>query len=538
MYLDAQIKNASYDNDTIRQDKIPVLIVDGFSNHQWDKNTEYLQMILESSGKFEVRVSTCPNPETNISEWENWNPDFNHYPVIIQTCNNIFKEDELQWPDLVKKSLENYINEGGGVYMYHGATNAFKNWPAYNQMIGLGWRNKDFGAAVTINKNEQIEIIPKGEGENTGHGKRRDVLITRIGNHPVHTGMPKAWMAADIEVYRYARGTVENLEVISYAKDQKTGLNFPMEWVVRFGNGKVYSATYGHLWKNQVWPPGMRCAAFQQTLVRALQWLSGNGVDRHVESDFPTNENIVLRSIPGEYEKLNVLSDWDLQFEDPCTNDWQVNWFLDGQLANIENTEEGMNFSAGPVNRNDAHHAVLWTKESFKGDVKIEYDYTRTDSQAINVNLLFIQATGIGEEGFDHNIAKWNDYRKVPTMSKYWRNMNLLHISYAAFPMVNEDPYNDYIRVRRYPALKGTEFNETEVPPSFDQTGLFHPDVTYKMTWIKTTDRLFLKVEGEGNLKNYSWDLTGFPPITEGRIGLRHMFTRSARYRDFKIYKR
>lgn len=536
LYDNIQIEKVS---EITTPPKIPVLIVDGFSNHQWDKNTEYLQQILEASGKFEVSVSTCPDLEQHQSEWENWNPNFSQYPVVIQTCNNIFKEDKQQWPDHVKQSFEKYVNEGGGVYMYHGATNAFKNWPTYNQMIGLGWRNKDFGVAVSITEDEQMEIIPKGQGENTGHGKRRDVLIRRMGNHPIHTGMPEAWLAADIEVYRYSRGTTENLEVISYGKDEKSALNFPMEWVVKFGKGRVYSSTYGHLWKNQEWPQSMRCAAFQQTIVRALQWLSGRGVSNYVESDFPTVENIVLRpSISDEFEKLNTSTDWNLQFSDPCTDNWQDNWFLDGLIAKVEHTENGMNLIAGPVNREDAHHSVLWTKESFEGDIKIEYNYTRTDSQVVNVNILFIQATGIGTEGFDKDISKWNTYREVPTMSKYWRNMNLIHVSYAAFPMVNEDPENDYIRVRRYPATENIKFKDTEVPPAFEKTGLFLPGVRYKMTWIKTGRQLFLQVEGDGKSKKYTWDLEAFPPITEGRIGLRHMYTRSAQYSEFNVYTR
>ncbi len=291
LYDDIRIEKISEIEQPAR---IPVLIVDGFSNHQWEANTEYLKKILETSGKFEVSVSTCPDRRANQLEWEKWNPDFSAYPAIIQTCNNI-RDDSLQWPDQVKTSFEEYVSQGGGVYMYHGATNAFKSWPAYNQMIALGWRHKDFGVAVTIDENEELVIIPKGEGENTGHGKRDDVLITRMGNHPIHKGMPKAWRAADIEVYRYGRGTTDNLEVISYAKDAKTGLDFPMEWVVKFGEGRVYCSTYGHLWKDQVWPPSMRCAAFQQSMIRALQWLSNNPVDNVVEADFPTTNNAILR---------------------------------------------------------------------------------------------------------------------------------------------------------------------------------------------------------------------------------------------------
>ena len=292
LYDDIKIEKVS---DIVEPKKIPVLIIDGFSNHNWELNTEYLQKILEATGKFKVSVSTCPSREENESEWENWNPDFNSYPVVIQTCNNIFKEDSLQWPEHVKEAFEKYVAEGGGVYMYHGATNAFKGWPAYNKMLALGWRNKDFGEAVTINEKEELEIIPKGEGENTGHGERTDALVTRIVGHPLHTGMPKSWKAADVEIYRYGRGTTENLEVLSYAKDPKTQLNFPMEWTVKFGEGKVYCSTYGHLWKDQEWPPNMRCAAFQQSMTRALQWLSGNVVDNYVEPDFPTSESTVFR---------------------------------------------------------------------------------------------------------------------------------------------------------------------------------------------------------------------------------------------------
>ncbi len=241
-------------------------------------------------------------------------------------------------------------------------------------------------------------------------------------------------------------------------------------------------------------------------------------------------------AIPTEFEKENKSADWTLQFSDPCTDNWQDNWFLDGQIARVVNSEEGMNFSAGPVNRNDAHHAVLWTKESFKGDVKIEYNYTRTDTQRVNVNILYIQATGIGVEPYDKDITKWNDLRKVPTMSIYYNYMNPLHISYAAFKMVNDDPDADYIRVRKYPVLEEKTFADTEIPPSYDRTGLFLPGRTYKITVIKTDSNLFFNVEGRRDEKLYSWQLNSTSTLTEGRIGLRHMYTRSANYRDFKVY--
>ena len=74
------------------------------------------------------------------------------------------------------------------------------------------------------------------------------------------------------------------------------------------------------------------------------------------------------------FNSLNKKQNWTLVFEDECTTDWQENWTLDGLIARVENSKAGMLFTAGPEPKNDAHHAVLWTKESFSGNIKIEYD--------------------------------------------------------------------------------------------------------------------------------------------------------------------
>lgn len=236
-----------------------------------------------------------------------------------------------------------------------------------------------------------------------------------------------------------------------------------------------------------------------------------------------------------DFDSLNVALDWQVQFEDDCTRDWQSKWFLDGLRAKVENTPEGMNFSAGPEVGNDASHTVLWTKESFEGDIKIEYQYTRTDAGTEWVTILYIQATGIAP--YSQDISTWNNLRTIPAMRTYFMNMKALHISYAAYDKDNADINNDYVRVRQYPVLPGQNFaTSAEIPDASFKTGLFHPGETYKITVIKTAEKLFFKVDGKKDSKLFSWNLSDLPPILEGRIGLRHMFTRSARYKDFKVY--
>jgi hypothetical protein len=39
----------------------------------------------------------------------------------------------------------------------------------------------------------------------------------------------------------------------------------------------------------------------------------------------------------------------------------------------------------------DAHHAVLWTKQEFEGDIRITYEFAKGGT-----SLLYIQAQGIG----------------------------------------------------------------------------------------------------------------------------------------------
>ncbi|MFC2126588.1 DUF1961 family protein [Bacteroidota bacterium] len=237
--------------------------------------------------------------------------------------------------------------------------------------------------------------------------------------------------------------------------------------------------------------------------------------------------------IESEYDKLDESEDWTIRFSDDCTEHWQTKWHLDGLRADVFNNQDGMVFSAGPVAGDDACHAVLWTKESFKGDIKVEYEYTRTDAQLKFVNILYIQATGTGSGSYKTDIFEWNDLRIIPSMNLYYKNMNAIHISYAAMDPDDKDN-KDYIRVRRYPVI--SNFNNTEIPEASFNTGLFVPGKKYKITAIKTTGKLYFRIEGQDKSEYFKWDTSVFPEIIEGRVGLRHMYTSSALYKDFKIY--
>lgn len=274
------------------EDDINVLIVDGFSNHDWQHTTHCIQSILKRAKGLNISISTYPADGTS-EELACWNPRFSDYDVVIQTCNDL--GGGPQWPRSIEEALETFVQDGGGLYVYHGGNNAFPHWEAYNKMIGLGWRDKDFGWAITVGEDGSTTRIPAGEGNKTSHGPRFDALLTRVGDHPIHNGFPRQWVAADIEVYTYARGPAENLAVLSFAKDPELKINFPVEWIVEFGKGRVYNSTLGHVWANQSEPMGIRCVGFQTLLPRIVQGLAGREVDSSLPDDSPDHNAAQLR---------------------------------------------------------------------------------------------------------------------------------------------------------------------------------------------------------------------------------------------------
>ena len=228
---------------------------------------------------------------------------------------------------------------------------------------------------------------------------------------------------------------------------------------------------------------------------------------------------------------------WIEVMSDAGTDDWQEQWFLDGLKARVTNDAQGMHFAAGPTHRHNPDHAVLWTKQSFSGDVRIDFEYTKTDDEIRNVNIIYLLATGQGDAPFVQDIFTWRDLREEPAMRMYFDHMNTYHVSFAAFPMENEDqdPEADYIRARRYLPEAGNGLTGTALQPDYEPEGLFRRGVPHQITVIKHGDHLFMRVQNEEQTMICHWPTNTHPDIQSGRIGFRHMFTRSARYRDIRV---
>ena len=214
----------------------------------------------------------------------------------------------------------------------------------------------------------------------------------------------------------------------------------------------------------------------------------------------------------------------------------EKNWYIDGEKGSMKKDGNKIILEAGPDIESEDDHIVMWSKKSFKGDIMIDYEFTKLDSLERFVNIIYIQATGNNALESPKDISKWKEKRKTPLMSHYYNNMNLTHLSYAAFENKPDIRNTEYIRARRYMpdagnGLKGTEFPEEYLCPLLFETGIKH-----KLTIIKQDGNILFRVKTENRTAYYKFTGDSLPDYEEGAIGFRQMHGRNSSYENIVVY--
>ncbi|MEQ1840715.1 MAG: ThuA domain-containing protein [Verrucomicrobiales bacterium] len=281
-------------------EKIKVLLIDGQNNHAWQETSPVLVDILEKSGRFLVTLSTSPTSspkapkppqektevanrayaeelkkwevsvEKHKSEsaaaWKAWMPDFASFDVVVSNYNG-----EL-WPEPVRTSFETYVKSGGGFVAVHAANNAFPEWPAYNEMIGVGgWGGRSELSGPYLRKRDGKWINDPTAGRGGSHGKQHEFLVEiQEKEHPIVKGLPQQWLHAQDELYDRLRGPARGVEVLAAAMaGEETGGSGewePILMTISYGKGRVFHTTLGHS------TVSMSGLGFQETLKRGAEW--------------------------------------------------------------------------------------------------------------------------------------------------------------------------------------------------------------------------------------------------------------------------
>ena len=146
---------------------------------------------------------------------------------LLPADKNKQREEEL------KKSLVDFVKGGKGLIGVHAATDTYRNWPEYNQMMG--------GAFVS-------------------HPWHKLVPVKNLApDHPVNAAFGgKGFEIAD-EIYMFRDDTAlasgrkyllaldtDKMSKEDVAKGKRKDGTYPISWVSNFGKGRVFYCSLGH----------------------------------------------------------------------------------------------------------------------------------------------------------------------------------------------------------------------------------------------------------------------------------------------------
>ena len=274
------------------QEPIKTLIVTGQNNHNWQVSHVVIKQILENSGLFTVDFAISPAKGEDMSGFV---IDFKPYGLVVLDYNGD------AWPDETNRQFLEFVQNGGGIVIYHAADNAFVNWPEFNQIIALGgWegRNEKDGPYVYWQEGKLIQDHSPGVGGS--HGKQHEyVLNSRIQEHPITRGLPAQWKHAQDELYDRMRGPGNIKDMLYTAFSDKdtggSGREEPLIFTVDYGKARIFHTMLGHAGRTVENSPAMQCTGFQVTLLRGSEWAATGNVTQKVPDDFPTADKTSMR---------------------------------------------------------------------------------------------------------------------------------------------------------------------------------------------------------------------------------------------------
>lgn len=274
------------------QAKNKVLIVTGQNNHNWQVSHVALQKILENTGLFTVDIAVSPAHGENM---EGFVPNFSAYKLVVLDYNGDL------WCQKAQDKFVEFVQNGGGVIVYHAANNSFPTWKAYNEICALGgWEGRNEKDGPYLYWKDGKLIKDSSDGPSGSHGEQREYVLTaRDSNHPIMKGIPSSWKHGKDELYDRMRGpaNVGTLMFTAFALKERggSGREEPLIFTVDYGKARIFHIMLGHAGESLEDNPSMQCTGFQVLLQRGAEWAATGKVKQKVPKDFPTATSTSFR---------------------------------------------------------------------------------------------------------------------------------------------------------------------------------------------------------------------------------------------------
>lgn len=161
--------------------------------------------------------------------------------IMVNTTGEVFrpkklpgnpdeKKAALEREEMLKQSLVNFVKSGGGLGGVHSATDTYKRWKEYNDMMG---------------------------GAFAGHPWHMKVPVANLTpEHPLNKVFGGEGFTVIDEIYQFRAGTAQKADrkmllaldgsKMDLSKGKREDNFYPISWISKYGEGRTYYCSLGH----------------------------------------------------------------------------------------------------------------------------------------------------------------------------------------------------------------------------------------------------------------------------------------------------